>query len=515
MNVGGRSITYIEEDLLAGTSSLTVRNLMEESGVAFGTSGARGLISALTDRVAYGYTAGFLSYLAELGEFAPGGEVALAGDLRPSTPRILAACAEAIRDAGGTPVFCGYVPTPALAYYAFSHALPSLMVTGSHIPDDRNGVKFHRPRGEVLKEDEAGMARQAVELDRAAFDAEGGLVAASPLPPVRDVEAAYLARYRDVFGASALSGLTVGVYQHSSVGRDLLAEILASLGAEIVPLGRSERFVPVDTEALRPEDVELARRWAAEQRLDAIASTDGDSDRPLLADHRGVWLRGDILGLLCARELKADCVVTPVSSNTAIELCGAFARVERTRIGSPYVIAGMQAAAGAGGVVCGYEANGGFLLASPVTRDGRTLAPLPTRDAVLPIVSTLAAARRRPIAELSADLPARVTWSDRLKDFPTADSRTILAYLGAGDAAQRKARIDKHFAGVADDLTRIDETDGLRLSFAGGEIVHLRPSGNAPELRCYSEADSEETAKRLNAATLRLVGDELLRATKS
>jgi phosphomannomutase len=80
----------------------TVKELMQESGVAFGTSGARGLVSAMTDRVCYGYTAGFLGYMAEQGEFAPGGEVALAGDLRPSTPRILAACAQRVRDMGGS-----------------------------------------------------------------------------------------------------------------------------------------------------------------------------------------------------------------------------------------------------------------------------------------------------------------------------------------------------------------------------------------------------------------------------
>jgi phosphomannomutase len=133
---------------------------------------------------------------------------------------------------------------------------------------------------------------------------------------------------------------------------------------------------------------------------------------------------------------------------------------------------------------------------------------------VLPIVSVLAAARRRPVAELSADLPARVTWSDRLKDFATADSQEILAYLRAGDEGQRKARIETHFAGVAEGLRGVDETDGLRLTFADGSIVHLRPSGNAPELRCYTEADSEKAARRLNAAALRLVGEDLARAAQ-
>ncbi len=493
-----------------------VRALMEESGVAFGTSGARGLVSAMTDRVCYGYTTGFLHYLREIGEFAPGSEVALAGDLRPSTPRILRACSQAIRDAGGVPVFCGHVPTPALAHYAFARRIPSLMVTGSHIPDDRNGIKFHRAAGEVLKTDEAGIARQVLPLDHSRFTAHGQLIDAAPLPEVRNIEDGYLQRYLEFFGDKALSGLTVGLYQHSAVGRDLLALILRALGADVLPLGRSDSFIPVDTEALRPEDIDLARQWAAEHRLDAIVSTDGDADRPLLADHRGNWLRGDILGLLCARELGAECVVTPVSSNTALEKSGAFPRTIRSRIGSPYVITAMEEATREhGGIICGYEANGGFLLGSKIAREGHELAALPTRDAVLPIVSVLAAAKNRPVADLCADLPQRVTWSDRLKEFPTADSRAILAWLTSGSEAERKARIETYYHSLTGKLAHVDQTDGLRMSFESGAIIHLRPSGNAPELRCYTETDTEESARNLNAAALKLVRDELLQAARA
>ena len=497
-------------------TSFTVRALMSESGVAFGTSGARGLVSAMTDRVCYGYTQGFLRYLHEIGEFAKGSEVALAGDLRPSTPGILTACAQAIRDAGGVPVFCGHVPTPTLAQYAFSRRIPSLMVTGSHIPDDRNGIKFQRAAGEVLKTDEAGMARQAVTLDPSRFTADGHLIDAVPLPEPQGIEEGYLQRYVAFFGPTALAGMTVGLYQHSAVGRDLIARILTALGAEVLPLGRSDRFIPVDTEALRPEDIRLAHDWAAEHGLDAIVSTYGDSDRPLLADHRGTWLRGDVLGLLCARELQADCVVTPVSSNTALEKSGAFAHAIRSRIGSPYVIVAMdQAARDHGGIVCGYEANGGFLLASDIARDGRVLSALPTRDAVLPVLTVLAAARNRQVADLCADLPQRVTWSDRLKDFPTADSQAILAWLTSGGEAEQKTRIERHFQPLAGALEHLDQTDGLRMSFAGGAVIHLRPSGNAPELRCYTETDSEDSARTLNAAALALVRDDLVRAARA
>ena len=43
----------------------------------------------------------------------------------------------------------------------------------------------------------------------------------------------------------------------------------------------------------------------------------------------------------------------------------------------------------------------------------------------------------------------------------------------------------------------IDKTDGLRMTLNNGFVVHLRPSGNAPELRCYAEADNQQDAEKL------------------
>jgi phosphomannomutase len=108
----------------AQTKPLTVDAVMARSGVQFGTSGARGEVVAMTDQVCHAYTTGFLQHLAGLGEFSPGMRVAVAGDLRPSTPRIMAACAQAVRDLGGEPVFCGFVPTPRWRFMLSGRAFP-------------------------------------------------------------------------------------------------------------------------------------------------------------------------------------------------------------------------------------------------------------------------------------------------------------------------------------------------------------------------------------------------------
>ncbi len=493
---------------------ISIAELMDQSGVKFGTSGARGLADNITDRVAYAYTMGFLKHLEQRFGVPKAKVVAVAGDLRPSTPRIVLACATAAADLGYDVHYGGEIPSPAIALYGITRGIPAIMVTGSHIPDDRNGIKFNRADGEIDKHDEAGMRETAVDLDESLFDSVGNLKRHLTLTPARDVEREYQARFTDTFGPAALSGLSVGVYQHSTVGRDLMVAVLEALGATVAPLGRSATFIPVDTEAVRPEDVELARHWAKEatargKSYAAIVSADGDCDRPLISDERGEWVRGDIVGVLCARFLGATAIATPVSCNTVVERCGVFKEVTRTRIGSPFVIEHMQKLSAAGHtVVVGYEANGGFLQQSPISYRGKTLPPLPTRDALLPIIALLLASKGgdQSLSELVAALPQRFTASDRLKDYATERSQQLLATLTPNPQSPNPhAELEQFLGDVCGQVDSVDQTDGLRVTFSSQEVVHLRPSGNAPELRCYSEADSNERAVDLVRLVLRRI----------
>lgn len=476
-------------------TKINIQHMMADSGVAFGTSGARGLVSQMTDQVCAAYS---LAFLHGLGLAKPGQKVALGMDLRPSSPAIVRACAAGIRQAGCEVDFCGMLPTPALALYALTQGIPAIMVTGSHIPFDRNGIKFYRAEGEISKTDEAAITGAEVELQAITEDAVMPTVNPAALHQYRQ-------RYTDLFAGDLLSGWRIGIYEHSSAARDCLNDVLGALGADVVSLGRTDTFVPIDTEAVSEEDRQRGLAWSAEHHLDAIISTDGDGDRPLISDETGNWLRGDIVGLLCAHFLGADSVVTPVSCNTAIEASGLFRRVIRTRIGSPYVIAGMEQALATGSSsVAGFEANGGFLAGNGLKVGRQTLAALPTRDAILPALAVLAMARQqgRKVSGLLTGLPQRYTASDRLQDFPVANSRELLDSLQRDDTAYRSLWNDELGAPA-----QRDSTDGLRLTFDNGEIVHLRPSGNAPELRCYAEADSMERAQTLVILTLQRIAE--------
>ena len=534
----------------------------------FGTSGRRGEVVHLTQLEIYLNASAELEYLQSIhssqGGIVRGDPFFYAYDLRPSSTRFVAAersrgelaqaIERAILDAGMQPVNLGPLPTPALAYYALGRGKGSIMVTGSHIPFERNGYKTNTSRGELLKQDE-GPITLRVEQVRARlyaqayaeslFDRQGCFKMGH-----RELGAeialgreAYLKRYLDFFAGQSLAGKRFLVYQHSAVGRDLLVEILERLGAKVVSAGRSEVFVPIDTENIDHDQLVKIQALveASGPPVDAVISTDGDSDRPLIlgidrdtaaGKDRVGFFGGDLVGMVVAESLGADAVVVPISCNDAIDLGPLRALVEpKTRIGSPYVIAGMAEARRRGRLaVCGWEANGGFLTGSDMVHDGRTLTALPTRDAFLPILAVLFSAQKKGLTlpQLFDRLPRRFSRAGLLKKFPRAVSSRIVQRFSPQDPRIKEAvfgargitcldenrcalasdpAIEKALRSIRCDLEsffspalgfsgvdRLNYIDGLRIYFANGDVAHVRPSGNADELRIYSVANTQARA---------------------
>jgi phosphomannomutase len=187
-----------------------------------------------------------------------------------------------------------------------------------------------------------------------------------------------------------------------------------------------------------------------------------------------------------------------VTSNSGIEAAGAFT-VTRTRVGSPFVIAGMQKAIFAGkDRVMGFEANGGLLTGSNFAVNGRTLEALPTRDCFLPILAVLAlaAAQKKPLSVIAASYNLPIAAADRLENFPVETSAKLMAYLRA-----LPENLADFLKPIGSPSTESD-IDGLRVTLADRRIIHFRPSGNAPEMRCYVEAETEHAASQLLEAGL-------------
>ncbi len=545
----------------AATGSLRDNLAYTPQPLKFGTSGRRGEVIHLTQLEIYTNVLAEIRYLKSLrvseGGIQTGDDFYYAYDLRPSSTKLVEngrgglcqAVEQALTDTKMHPINLGAIPTPALTCWAIKHGKGSIMVTGSHIPFDRNGYKLNRSTGELMKNDEQPINEQVAlvreellsqSYAESLFNAQGVLRNPKPslLPVAPEGRQAYIQRYLDFFQGESLQGVKLLAYQHSAVGRDLLVEIFEALGAEVTPAGRSDTFVPIDTEAIDQAQLDtLQSLWSktGQHKIDAIISTDGDSDRPLILAPEGQTLRffgGDLLGMIVAEFLGVDSAVVPISSNDAIDRGPLAAVTEpKTKIGSPYVIAGMQRAISKGrSRVCGWEANGGFLTGCDLERNGNVLTALPTRDAFLPLLCALFAAKNRKITlpELFDTLPRRFSRASLLRKFPRPTSLKIVERFSPLEAAvqdvsyqpdqvlirdadqqslELKEAHAKHLEQVRQELqtvfsaefgfseiSQILYTDGVRILFSNGDVAHVRPSGNADELRIYSVADTQERA---------------------
>lgn len=474
--------------------------------LAFGTSGLRGLVTDMTDLECYINTKGFITFLQSQPQTFD--TIFIAGDLRDSTPRILRAVAMAIVDSGLKYVYCGLIPTPALAYFAQQKNAPGIMVTGSHIPADRNGIKFYKVDGEVLKSDEVAIHGAVAAVREEIYSHEVGQFnesgASENLPelsdPVHEATDLYTRRYLDFFEPTSLKDKHIVMYQHSAVGRDIIPDILKSLGATVTTVGRSDVFIPIDTENVTPDDQAYFRELANKYPdAFAIVSTDGDSDRPFVIDETGVFHRGDVLGLPTTELLGIKAVAFPISSSDAVstELSERGIAYIATRIGSPYVIDAMRSLSKDQKPVAGWEVNGGYLLGTAITNEnGSTLEALPTRDALLPILGALLLAIKKgvSITQLFAAYPQRFTQAGIIDNFPSETSQSLLELLSTQDAAEKVLSTVLESADGFTVLEGIDTTDGARLVFTNQDIMHIRPSGNAPQLRVYATSDTQARA---------------------
>ena len=81
-----------------------------------------------------------------------------------------------------------------------------------------------------------------------------------------------------------------------------------------------------------------------------------------------------------------------------------------------------------------------------------------------------------------------------------AYGRELSGRSGLANQADGIRRHLSHFFKAAAGLgaiTRLNYTDGVRVTFENGDVAPLRPSGNADELRIYAVSDSQSRAEEI------------------
>jgi phosphoglucosamine mutase len=282
-------------------------------------------------------------------------------------------------------VLVGPLPTPAIAMLTRSlRADIGVVISASHNPYADNGIKLFGPDGYKLSDDFE--AKIEAGLDK------GPLRRAKPADLGRakrldDAGGRYIEFVKQSFPKGLrLDGLRVVVDCAHGAAYKVAPTVFWELGAEVFSIGVSPDGININREcgALAPEQM---RREVLERRADIGIALDGDADRLIVADERGVILDGDQLMALIAtklargQRLAGGALVATVMSNLGLERCLAGHRIglHRTAVGDRHVVEKMRSL----GCNLGGEQSGHIILSDYATTGDGLIAALQVLAAIV------------------------------------------------------------------------------------------------------------------------------------
>ena len=298
-----------------------LQNGSDVRGVAL--AGVPGEPVTLTPEAARAIAGAFVRWLAaRTGKAAHELTVGVGRDPRLSGPDLSAATRDGILDQGARCGDCGLASTPAMF---MSTLLPgfgwdgAVMITASHLPWNRNGMKFFTPPGGLEKEDIRHLLALAGELPPAT--PRQGRAGDRLFPsPLMDAYAAHL-RQLIIDGAGSgprpLAGFKIAVDAGNGSGGFFPRQVLEPLGADVSasvylePDGRFPNHIP------NPEDkaaMAAIRKATLEGGCHLGIIFDTDVDRAGAVDRDGSPLSRNrligLMGAIVAQEAPGSTVVT-------------------------------------------------------------------------------------------------------------------------------------------------------------------------------------------------------------
>lgn len=248
--------------------------------------------------------------------------VALGRDSRLSGPVLMDAAAEGLCRAGASVISFGLCTTPAMYVSLLTPGFESdgaIMITASHMPMDKNGMKFFTKDGGLESEDILFLIEQADALTTTeSFSFSGNIAEKAFLPAYREILSRRIRDGLDTDVQMPLLGLHVIVDAGNGAG-GFFADMLASLGAWtegslfLEPDGRFPHHVP------NPENeqaIAMLSKAVLKHGADMGVIFDADCDRAAIVDPSGRPVnRNRLIALVSAILLDKEPGITIVTDS--------------------------------------------------------------------------------------------------------------------------------------------------------------------------------------------------------
>jgi phosphomannomutase/phosphoglucomutase len=364
----------------------------------------------------------------------------------------------------------GITPIPSINWLIKNTEVKSaIMITGSHIAPELNGLKFYAHNEEVPEDDQKEIESIYYSL-KEKVGSDG-----NPNPIIET-------RARDLYKQMLLSlatknqkPLNIAVDCANGSQSVVMPDILKNLGHSVseINCSTSTGFIARDTDTDDKAGLEELKKFVVEQGCDLGIAFDGDGDRVVFIDEKGHFIQGEYSCSLIARESPSDTIVTTISASQVVDSLGK--KVVRTKVGSPHIVKAMKES----GADFGFEPNGGAVSGEiMMTRDGGSMC-----IKMLNLINKL----KKPFSEIVASLPKYYMFRTKV-DYPWELKEQII----------NKAK--KDFVGI-----KTEDLDGLKIWIDDKSWILFRSSANAPEFRVFAESIESQKAQDLLKRGLDLV----------
>lgn len=444
----------------------------------FGTSGIRGPAETFfTNQFCFDIGRTFAQFLDNHQQKGP---IAMGMDPRDSSPRILEAIETGLVFSGREVVDQGATPVPALNWVLkIAPYAGSIMVSGSHISANLNGLKFFAFKEEILKNHEQEITEIYVKNKEKVVYQKKQLA----VKEENRANEAYQEMLIGLADASYPPWKLVVVDPGNGAQSDTMPQVLSRLEISIkeVNVSLQGEFIARDTET---EGVlSNLQKLVIKERADLGIAFDYDGDRTIFIDEKGEFIPGDYTGALIAKYSDTPVVITPINTSQVVEYIDK--PVIRTKVGSPYVVQAMKE----NKATFGFEANGGGISAEiMMSRDGGS-----TTIKILNIMKK----KGKTLGQLVDELPQFYIFKTKV-DCPWELDQAVLK------AAKEKFKGKK-----------IEKLDGLKIWIDKSTWILFRPSSNAPEFRVFAEAKSQNQAFKLGQDGIKFVKEVIVNESLS
>ncbi|MEM4703763.1 MAG: phosphoglucosamine mutase, partial [Candidatus Bathyarchaeia archaeon] len=434
----------------------------------FGTNAIRGVVNKdLVPQTA-------IKIGAAIGTFFKKGTIIVGHDARTSGPMLAEAAISGLTSSSCNVAFAGMAPTPALQYAVKKHkADGAVIITASHNPPEYNGIKVVWKDGiELSREQE--MQIEKIYFDEAFCYAEWDRL--GTVTELHNVVGEYIEAVKEHVDKAKIAGrkYCVVVDAANSVGGLAAPYMLRDLGCKVVTINANiDGTFPGRLPEPRPENLRELSSTVKAVGADLGVAFDGDADRSVFVDEKGVVHWGDITFALVEKyflkENKGEKIVTPGSSSSVVkEVADTFGgEIVWTKVGSVTVSQTMKAV----NAKLGGEENGGiFYGPHQAVRDGAMATAL---------ILDIMAETGKKLSTLLAELPKYYIEKGKV-ECPESLKEKVLEKLVRQTC----------------DLN-VNTIDGVKIWFEDKSSILIRPSGTEPIYRLYAEAKTAAKAKKL------------------